>query len=387
MKIKAVAGNITCSIMIAFFCLSQVSCSVWTRGELGSEKGENKVNAFVSKIRTPQSNPDSHYLLAHYYQERGRHREAIEEFHKAILIEPLHVKAYNGLGVSHSELKDYSQAIQFFMTALKINPKLDYIHNNIGYCHLLQRNMPAAIDSFKKAIALNAGNKRIHNNLGIAYLINGDAEKGRQELAIGGADAWTVYDMAQLYYQNDMFLKAREHFARALEMNPSLAEARKGWEASDTQCRFSQALSQKEKSSEKMVINYPESALPEITSSLMERAGLGKQAGSIKQLQNVEIEIANGNGVRYMARDMGIHLKKKGFKVVRLTNADNFNHRTGSIIYDEKCLDAANAVAQAIPQIRDLKITEKRNRDDVKIKVLVGKDLIPYHKLYRNDRS
>jgi len=374
---KSIAGKMMYVTLCVFFCLSQVSCSLWKQGEMERESDRSKAKIFLSKIRTPRGNPDSHYLLACYYQERGRHKEAIGEFNKVIVIDPLHVKAYNGLGVSYSELKDYSKAICAYVTALKLNPELDYVHNNIGYCYLLQGNMDAAIDAFRKAATLNTGSSRIHNNLGMAYLMTGEAEKGRDELAIGGGDAWAVYNMAQLYYQNDMFYEAREHFAKALDMNPSLAEARKGWEASDTLYRISQVISEKAEGT----------GTAHIDSSLQERADTAKRVDSMKWLQKVEIEISNGNGVRHMAKNVGSHLKKRGFKVVRFTNANHFNYRKGSITYSEKCFDAAKAVAKEIPHMTDLRMADRRQRGDIKIKVLVGKDLVPYSKLYKDDRS
>jgi Flp pilus assembly protein TadD len=414
---------------------------------------------FVSSTLPPRGNPDSHYILACYYQERGRHKEAIGEFNKVIVIDPLHVKAYNGLGVSYSELKEHQKAVDAFLTALKIDPKLDYVQNNLGYSFLLQGDMSAAIDAFKKATALNSGSSRIHNNLGIAYAMTGNAEKAREEFKIGGGDAWTVYNMAQLYYQNDMFYEAREHFAKALDMNPSLAEARKGWDASDTLYRISQALSAKAEDFGDSAIDYTiqvgafsnvenaarltgllrERGLEAIyyvdpagryrvhfgnfsskmiarnkseglkssgvineyyienfhhklgaaknEVSLTERADGAKRVDSMKWLQKVEIEISNGNGVRNMAKSMGSYLKKRGFKVVRFTNANHFNYRKGNITYSKKYYNAAKAVAREIPQMNDLKMVAGHHRDDVKIKVLMGKDLVPYSKLYKDDRS
>ncbi len=390
-----------CVTLCVFFCLFQVSCSLgtsyfsfWEQREMVRGSDRSKVNEFVSKIRTSRSSADSHYLLACYYQERGRHKEAIGEFNKVIVIDPLHVKAYNGLGVSYSELKDYSKAASAYLTALNLNPELDYVHNNIGYSYLLQGNMDAAIDALKKAEALNNRSSRIHNNLGMAYLMKGDTEKGREEFEIGGGDAWAVYNMARLYYQNDMFYEAREHFTKALDMNPSLVDARKGLDASDTLYRISQALSEKaedvggsviaDKSAGASVIFHRELETAEIEDTPPVRTDIVKSIDSMKWLQNVEIEISNGNGVRHMAKNMGSYLKKRGFKVVRLTNANHFNYRNGSIIYTKEYFDAAKAVAEEIPQITDLRMADRPHRGDIKIRVLVGKDLIPYSKLYKD---
>jgi tetratricopeptide (TPR) repeat protein len=141
----------------------------------------------------------------------------------------------------------------------------------------------------------------------MAYLMTGDTEKAGEEFALGGGDAWAVYNMARLYYQNDMFSEAREYFARALEMNPSLAGARKGWETSDTLYRISYALSENAE-------NMGDSTMTEEKSKtegfLPEQTGVTKRVDSVKWLEKVEVEISNGNGVRNMARNVGSYLKK-----------------------------------------------------------------------------
>lgn len=400
MSRKSIAGKMVFAALCVFFCLSQVSCTIGKggfpfSGLLQSEK--SKVNAFVSKIRTARGNPDSHYLLACYYQERGRHKEAVKEFSKVVAIDPLHVRAHNGLGVSYSELKYFSKAIDAYKTALTINPKLGYVHNNLGYTYLIQGNADAAVAEFKKASALNIGSSRVHNNLGMAYLVKGDAKKAGEELEIGGGKAWAVYNMAQWYYQNDMFYEAREHFAKALEMNPALVEAQKGLEASDTLYRISQAISGKEQArcgpiTADKAVDIP-GPLPrkletaEVKKPVPSRIEAAKRVDSLKWLQNVEIEIANGNGVRHMAKNMASYLKKRGVKVVRLSNADRFNYQKARITYSKEYSAAAKALAAKIPQIKDVRMADSRQNSNAKIKIILGKDLIPYSKLFKDSRS
>ncbi len=47
----------------------------------------------------------------------------------------------------------------------------------------------------------------------------------------------------------------------------------------------------------------------------------------------LDIEISNGNGVRHMARNVGIYLNPEGFRATRLTNADHFNYPETKIYY------------------------------------------------------
>jgi len=93
-------------------------------------------------------------------------------------------------------------------------------------------------------------------------------------------------------------------------------------------------------------------------------------------LKTVGIEISNGNGVNGMARMIGNYLNENGIKVVRLTNASNFNHRETKIYYEKGYHEAANYLAGCFPACNNLKELEKLDRSQVKVKILLGKDLI-----------
>src|SRR4030043_1527102 len=98
-------------------------------------------------------------------------------------------------------------------------------------------------------------------------------------------------------------------------------------------------------------------------------------------LKTVGIEISNGNGVNGMARMIGNYLNEEGIKVVRLTNASNFNHRETTIYYEKGYHESANYLAGCFPSCNNLKEREKLDRPQVKVKILIGKDLIGKDKL------
>lgn len=119
------------------------------------------------------------YRLACAYQEKNQHQMALEEFKRVLRLNPNHAQSYNGMGISHDRLGNYSRAVGCYTAALKINPDLDYVHNNLGYSYLLQGQAAPAAATFQKAIALNKTNDRYRNNLGVAY-----AQMGKVHMAL-----------------------------------------------------------------------------------------------------------------------------------------------------------------------------------------------------------
>jgi tetratricopeptide (TPR) repeat protein len=97
--------------------------------------------------------------------------------------------------------------------------------------------------------------------------------------------------------------------------------------------------------------------------------------------QPLYIEISNGNGVRHMARNMGIYLNPKGFNTNRLTNADHFNYPETKIYYQRGYEQEALRLAKEIPGRQEIPNLIEQNRLMRRsIKVLIGKDLVPFHK-------
>jgi tetratricopeptide (TPR) repeat protein len=338
----------------------------WNSGPTRTDLTERDVNQFVAKIRLHRGNPDSHYLLACYYQQRGRHQDAIREFEKVVFIDPEHAKAYNGMAVSYDWLKDFPKAIQAYQEALQIDPGLDYVHNNLGYSYLLREDYDAAIKAFQKAIKLNDENTKFHNNLGLAYAMKGDFELALTEFERAGDKSKAHYNLASVYYDKGMFDQAKENYMKALDLKPTFTGAREGIEASEALAAIARAAHRQE-----------EEALAEET--------LSDVAGdrNVARLNNAGIEVSNGNGVGHMAKRVASYLEDHGFNVVRLTNADHFNHSEGIIFCLRGYCGAARQIAEYIPEMALIREVSGFDREYVKVRILIGKDQVPYREIYR----
>jgi tetratricopeptide (TPR) repeat protein len=403
-KVMKLLSLLILESLVLFFIIScSNEISLIKEKNLGLQK--NMVQ-FFSQVRPSQGNPDSHYLLGCYYQERGRHREAIEEFQKVLLIDPNYVKAYNGMGVSYDLSRDSSKATEVYQKALKINPKLDYVLNNLGYCYLLQGHNDEAISAFEKAIVLNHREARYHNNLGLAFAQRDQLELAFSEFVKAGDESEAHYNIARLYYEKGRYHEAREHYAKALGLNPQSTMARTGAEVVNALARIFQPSSQ-DAGSEALV--EPESPTidferiqtycrAQIAAHILRTANLEReetllssQQGERRKLTSTTIketgiEISNGNGVNRMARRVGNYLKERGLSVVRLTNANHFRHRETKIFYREGYDEAAEHIGEQMPLFPGTEV-KKLDRAYVKVKVLIGKDLVPYNKMFKEGRS
>ncbi len=379
-----------------------ISCA--SNMTLTIEKDPNlkQINKFISHVRKSQGNLDSHYLLGSYLQERGRHEEAVEEFQKVLLIDPNYIKAYNGIGVSYDFLGDHLKAIEAYQKALKLNPNLDYVANNLGYSYLLRGCIDESISMFEKAIALNPNEMKYHNNLGLAF-----AKKDRFDLALAqfikaGDEAKAHYNIAQLYYEKGLYDKAKDHYEIALRLNPRSTMIQTGLDIVKAINRVFKSSSE-ERKSESVGQELPVTNLSdietyckvEIATNLFRAANLSRKeevtSSDIEDreldfIREIGIEISNGNGVNGMARNVGNYLKGRGLSVVRLTNASHFKHLNTKIFHREGYHHTAEFIGKQLPVFQITKV-KNLDRANIHIKVIIGKDLIPYHKIFKESNS
>jgi tetratricopeptide (TPR) repeat protein len=335
----------------------------WEKKESSYQFSDKEIGQFAAKIRIHKNNPESHYLLGCYYQQKGRHREAIREFDKAILINPGDARAYNGRGVSYDRLRDFQDAVRSYNMALKIAPNLDYVHNNLGYSYFLQGNYNAAIISFKNALAINDKSNRTSNNLGLAYAMNGQFDQALKQFEQSGDKAQAHYNLAGIYYEKGLFEEAKKEYREVLNLNPDFPRARNGLEAADALARIIMANSESRDNGDNTTAKDLNSRTEAESDPIIRKAG---------------IEVSNGNGTRYMAREIGQYLRIMGFNVVRLTNADHFNYPEGSIMCRKGYCELAQEILVWLPNIKYIRETTTFDRDDVKIRVLVGKKQVKY---------
>jgi Flp pilus assembly protein TadD, contains TPR repeats len=316
------------------------------------------------------------------------------------------VKAYNGLGVSYDLLGEFSSAVQAYEAALNLNPNLAYVYNNLGYSYLLQKKFDLAIKAFQQALSLDQGNRQYHNNLALAYGKQGKYDLAFNEFKRAGNEEKAHRHMAQLFNQKPGMYSAEtlvaenlprdNHQENAQENLAQTALIDQGIREENLEASGSGNISPKDyKQSAKPqnvafsqnieVASQPSSPVHDETQSQL--TILKKSSRNRQSLSNqLEIQISNGNGVRHCARRVGSYLTKKGFKVTSLKNEPRFNKLKTKIYYCDGYLQDAYSLAKQIPQHQDVvKVSGFKNRN-IKVKIVVGKDMASYYKIFKAEQ-
>lgn len=97
--------------------------------------------------------------------ETGRVPEAIEQYKKALQLNPRIVEAHNNLGLALYQTGRVQEAIDHYQQALIGNPHFAIAHTNLGNAFSQMGRVQEAIDHYQQALLANPNDSAAHANL------------------------------------------------------------------------------------------------------------------------------------------------------------------------------------------------------------------------------
>jgi tetratricopeptide (TPR) repeat protein len=184
------------------------------------------IKAFPGRV------PVAHNNLGVLYDGRGLHDKALEEYEKAIAINPAFADARANLGVAYKRRGNYEKAIEEYQKALAANPNMAEARTNLGLAYYHQGRYDKAVAEYQKALNIDPLLAAAYYNLGLAYIAQGlddqALEAYKKALAINSALADAHYALGLIYYSKKNYTAAKMHFDKAQELgykiDPKLRE-------------------------------------------------------------------------------------------------------------------------------------------------------------------
>ena len=155
-------------------------------------------------------------LLAH----KGKWREAIGEFRKALQIKPDDGKAMNNLGNALALEGKLGEAIIQYRSAVETNPNDVDAHFNLGNALGAHGEVPEAVSQYRKALELRPANIYILNALAwwLATAADAGVRNGAEAVALaqkavklgGDNNPIILQTLAAAYAETGRYAEARE---------------------------------------------------------------------------------------------------------------------------------------------------------------------------------
>jgi Tfp pilus assembly protein PilF len=182
----------------------------------------------MSRKKDPVDASDTHNERGIELASRGWFDEAINEFRKAVALDPLSAHAHDNLAGALVEKKKFREALGLYLKAIDLEDDAANGHYNLG-CFLLQYGNEFAKMQFQEAIALEPDFADAHLNLGIAM-----AEEGEFDDAIKSVRQSLIHDetlvearleLARLLMEREDFREAISQLKEAVKMEPTRHDA------------------------------------------------------------------------------------------------------------------------------------------------------------------
>lgn len=106
-------------------------------------------------LRKLPGNPRVYLNLGYTLFQEGHPREAIQEYDKALEVDPNYFEVYNNLGITWFALGDTQQGLKYFQKAVQLKPKWGPAHYNLGYAFERVGRVQEAISEYQQTLQLD----------------------------------------------------------------------------------------------------------------------------------------------------------------------------------------------------------------------------------------
>lgn len=249
----------------------------------------------------------------------------------------------NALGLSLAKAGRYGEAVSFFEAAIVLEPRAAYLHNNLGYAHLRRGALEQAVAELEEAMRLDP----VHPQA-VANLAEARAALTRQAHAHAAAAPAPMPPAAP--HPEPM---ARKEEAtsdlRLVELGPQIYE---------------------------LAAVVPPRPAPVPAAPAPAPVALAPADSAPAPTRQYHLEVANGNGVRGMARRVATSLVERGLVHARITNDKPFNKAETEVYYRPGYEAQAREVAAKLTGKARL-IAGRPLPSGVDVRVVLGGDRRP----------
>jgi len=104
------------------------------------------------------------------YDELGEYQRALQDYDRAIELDPNYAKAYHNRGIAYDELGEYQRALQDYGCAIELDPNYAKAYHNRGDAYSELGEYQRALQDYDRAIELDPNYAISYYNRGDAYL-------------------------------------------------------------------------------------------------------------------------------------------------------------------------------------------------------------------------
>ncbi len=169
-----------------------------------------------------------YYISAISKSKLGNNNDAINDYLKALELNPRDIESYINLGSLYNDINEYEKSINISQKGLTFDNTQFRLYNNLGDSFQKLKNFDQAILAYKKSIELNASSSIIYYNLGTCYEETNDKESALKayQQAVNTDKKYqdAYYKLGEIYFSLEKYKEAKTVFNILLTENPSYSK-------------------------------------------------------------------------------------------------------------------------------------------------------------------
>lgn len=153
--------------MVGYFALVLIVGSLSVRTIIRNRDWRNEDTLWFATAQVAPSGQTIHNNLGDVYARQGNIEKAVEEFKKAIQINPNYADAYHNLANTYQQMGQTDLALENYQKAASINPQLWQSFQNMSSIYFEKGDYEKALENTKKALEINPSDQNLQKNLEI----------------------------------------------------------------------------------------------------------------------------------------------------------------------------------------------------------------------------
>jgi len=186
----------------------------------------NNTRSHFDSATDPAFTAPTHFAAGRLAESQGAPQAAVEQYKEALKLDPKHQPSIYRLGVLYTQQKMYPQAIDSWKQYVSVTNGSAEAYGNLGFCFDLAGRTRDAEAAYLKGIEHDDKSMSCRVNYGLMLVRCDRVDEALAQLQTVLTPAQARYDVASVYEQMGKKESAREHYAKALELDPAMNEAR-----------------------------------------------------------------------------------------------------------------------------------------------------------------
>ncbi|HTY44375.1 MAG TPA: tetratricopeptide repeat protein [Patescibacteria group bacterium] len=190
---------------------------------------KDEISLWTDVVDKSPQKERGYIIRGNAYYNKGKTREALSDFNKAIAVAPRSILAYMGRGNLYAGSGQLEQAISDYSQAITINPSCSEAYNSRGVLFRRQGRLDEAIADYDQALRINTGYARAYNNRGNAYQAKGSLAPALSDynkaVLLDPSLSEAYYNRAGVYRTRGSLDMAIADYNRAIAVRPGYVEA------------------------------------------------------------------------------------------------------------------------------------------------------------------